>query len=67
MFVSGECSNAVNSACAMRCNPGHELIGSTIRLCNETGLWTGYETRCLGRYEINIISPSDFVMRLDYG
>ncbi|KPP79508.1 CUB and sushi domain-containing protein 3-like, partial [Scleropages formosus] len=29
------------------CDPGHILVGSTVRECLSSGLWSGTETRCL--------------------
>lgn len=31
------------------CNPGYVLSGSTVRECLLSGLWSGDETRCLGK------------------
>lgn len=31
------------------CEPGYMLVGSTVRECLSSGLWSGTETRCLGR------------------
>lgn len=43
---STECGNTVNAACGARCKSGYQLIGSSIRLCQENGTWSGIETEC---------------------
>lgn len=32
------------------CDPGFMLVGSVVRECLSSGLWSGTETRCLGEY-----------------
>lgn len=31
------------------CNHGYTLVGSHVRECGADGLWSGTETRCLGK------------------
>lgn len=31
------------------CNHGYTLVGSHVRECSANGLWSGLETRCLGK------------------
>ena len=31
------------------CNTGYTLVGSPVRECLASGLWSGSETRCLGK------------------
>ncbi len=33
------------------CNHGYTLVGSHVRECGANGLWSGAETRCLGKYD----------------
>uniref|UniRef100_A0A182QJ86 Sushi, von Willebrand factor type A, EGF and pentraxin domain-containing protein 1 n=1 Tax=Anopheles farauti TaxID=69004 RepID=A0A182QJ86_9DIPT len=40
------CSQVLNAACGTRCRPGYELTGSSIRLCQENGEWSGTEAKC---------------------
>lgn len=44
---SASCLNTVNTACGARCNSGYQLVGSSIRLCQEDGTWSGHETECV--------------------
>lgn len=44
---SASCLNTVNTACGARCNSGYQLVGSSIRLCQEDGGWSGHETECV--------------------
>ena len=37
------------------CNPGYVLSGSTVRECLLSGLWSGDETRCLGKQELKVL------------
>ena len=49
IFVHGKCENVVNAACGVGCGPGYRLVaGSSIRLCQEDGTWTGTEVVCEG-------------------
>ncbi|XP_043278473.1 sushi, von Willebrand factor type A, EGF and pentraxin domain-containing protein 1-like [Venturia canescens] len=41
------CSNVVNAACGLRCRIGFNLIGDSIRLCRNDGVWSGVEPQCL--------------------
>ena len=35
-----------------RCDKGFKFAGSSTRTCLQTGRWSGNETRCLGRFEV---------------
>lgn len=41
------CSNVLNAACGARCKSGYQLTGSSIRLCQEDGMWSGNEAKCV--------------------
>ncbi|KAL3867860.1 hypothetical protein ACJMK2_040706, partial [Sinanodonta woodiana] len=46
-FVNGHCNNVFNAACGLRCKAGYGLRGSSLRICQEKGTWTGLETECV--------------------
>ncbi|CAL4065422.1 unnamed protein product, partial [Meganyctiphanes norvegica] len=46
-FLRNTCNNVVNAACGVRCNPGYKLSGSSIRLCNANGSWSGGASKCV--------------------
>lgn len=45
-FVKQSCNSVFNGACGIRCNGGYKLVGSSIRLCQENGTWSGEEATC---------------------
>nr|XP_056705184.1 sushi, von Willebrand factor type A, EGF and pentraxin domain-containing protein 1 [Euleptes europaea] len=45
-FVKNVCNNYFNAACGIRCKAGYDLVGSSIRLCQPNGLWSGSEATC---------------------
>ncbi|PIK33677.1 putative sushi, von Willebrand factor [Apostichopus japonicus] len=48
-FFSNSCDNSVNSACAIACDQGYEPVGDIIRLCTESGEWTGTDFQCVAK------------------
>lgn len=48
---SSSCLNTVNEACGARCKSGYQLVGSSIRLCQEDGTWSGQETECVCKFK----------------
>lgn len=50
-FIQNMCNNQYNSACGVRCLPGFELQGSSIRLCQADGTWSGAPPTCTGEAE----------------
>ncbi|XP_021351273.1 sushi, von Willebrand factor type A, EGF and pentraxin domain-containing protein 1-like [Mizuhopecten yessoensis] len=46
-FVNDKCNNVFNAACGMKCKPGYELRGSSLRICQEGGVWSGTPTNCI--------------------
>ncbi|KAB0799990.1 hypothetical protein PPYR_07870 [Photinus pyralis] len=41
-----DCGNVLNNACGVRCEVGYTLIGSSIRLCQLSGTWSGDPPSC---------------------
>uniref|UniRef100_A0AAY4CTR2 Sushi, von Willebrand factor type A, EGF and pentraxin domain-containing protein 1 n=1 Tax=Denticeps clupeoides TaxID=299321 RepID=A0AAY4CTR2_9TELE len=45
-FIQGVCNHQYNAACGVRCRVGFDLHGSSIRLCQADGTWSGTEASC---------------------
>lgn len=41
------CGQVLNAACGARCKSGFQLIGSSIRLCQANGTWSGIDAHCV--------------------
>ncbi|KXJ84393.1 hypothetical protein RP20_CCG009862 [Aedes albopictus] len=41
------CSQVLNAACGTRCQSGYQLVGDSIRLCQENGVWSGNDPKCV--------------------
>ncbi|XP_039996882.1 sushi, von Willebrand factor type A, EGF and pentraxin domain-containing protein 1 isoform X2 [Xiphias gladius] len=48
-FVQNVCNNHFDAACGVRCQPGFDLQGTSIRLCQADGTWSGIPTSCIVR------------------
>lgn len=48
--ISLGCGQVLNAACGVRCKSGYQLIGSSIRLCQANGTWSGNETECVCKF-----------------
>ena len=58
-FLKNVCNSVFNGACGIRCNAGYKLVGSSIRLCQENGTWSGEETSCVMRSCGEIKAPKN--------
>uniref|UniRef100_H3AD23 Sushi, von Willebrand factor type A, EGF and pentraxin domain containing 1 n=1 Tax=Latimeria chalumnae TaxID=7897 RepID=H3AD23_LATCH len=45
-FIQNVCNNKFNAACGIRCRLGFDLVGSSIRLCQPNGQWSGSQPTC---------------------
>lgn len=61
-FIQSMCNNQYNSACGVRCLPGFELQGSSIRLCQADGTWSGAPPTCTGEAEDSNTHMMDYYM-----
>ncbi|XP_012938062.1 sushi, von Willebrand factor type A, EGF and pentraxin domain-containing protein 1 [Aplysia californica] len=46
-FVNNKCNNVFNAACGLRCQHGYELRGSSVRICQDDGSWSGQDAECI--------------------
>ncbi|XP_061487863.1 sushi, von Willebrand factor type A, EGF and pentraxin domain-containing protein 1 isoform X2 [Rhineura floridana] len=58
-FIQNVCNNYFDAACGIRCKTGFDLVGSSIRLCQENGLWSGSETTCRVRTCPKLLTPQN--------
>uniref|UniRef100_A0A8D2Q1E1 Sushi, von Willebrand factor type A, EGF and pentraxin domain containing 1 n=1 Tax=Varanus komodoensis TaxID=61221 RepID=A0A8D2Q1E1_VARKO len=58
-FVQNVCNNHFNAACGIRCKTGFDLVGSSIRLCQPNGLWSGSEATCRVRTCPKLFAPQN--------
>lgn len=50
-FVQNVCNNHFDAACGIRCLPDYDLQGTSIRLCQADGTWSGSPASCTGEEE----------------
>lgn len=53
------CGHVLNAACGARCKSGYQLVGSSIRLCQESGQWSGTEAKCVRKFYLQSLSALD--------
>lgn len=51
-FVQNVCNNHFEAACGIRCEPDYDLQGTSIRLCQADGTWSGTPASCTGEDEM---------------
>ncbi|XP_043916972.1 sushi, von Willebrand factor type A, EGF and pentraxin domain-containing protein 1 isoform X2 [Protopterus annectens] len=56
-FVQNICNNHFNAACGIRCRTGFDIVGSSIRLCQSTGQWSGVQPTCRVRKCPLLLTP----------
>lgn len=49
------CGHVLNAACGSRCKSGYQLVGSSIRMCQENGTWSGSTATCVCKYEASFL------------
>lgn len=50
-FIQNVCNNHFDAACGTRCLPDYDLQGTSIRLCQADGTWSGTPATCAGEEE----------------
>ncbi|GAB1604660.1 hypothetical protein Ahia01_000747500, partial [Argonauta hians] len=58
-FVNNKCTNDFNAACGTRCEPGFYLEGDSVRICQESGQWSGNTSRCLTKICPRLPTPKN--------
>ncbi|XP_019713979.1 sushi, von Willebrand factor type A, EGF and pentraxin domain-containing protein 1 isoform X2 [Hippocampus comes] len=48
-FIQNVCNNHYDAACGVKCQPGFDLHGTGIRLCQADGTWSGSPASCRPR------------------
>ncbi|XP_061921980.1 sushi, von Willebrand factor type A, EGF and pentraxin domain-containing protein 1 isoform X1 [Entelurus aequoreus] len=48
-FIQNVCNHHFDAACGVKCQPGFELHGTGIRLCQADGTWSGSPATCKAR------------------
>lgn len=54
-FVQNVCNNHFEAACGVRCKPDFDLQGTSIRLCQADGTWSGTPASCIGEEEAGLM------------
>ncbi|XP_061566532.1 sushi, von Willebrand factor type A, EGF and pentraxin domain-containing protein 1 isoform X1 [Cololabis saira] len=66
-FVQNVCNNHFDAACGVRCQPGFELQGTSIRLCQANGTWSGTPATCRVRSCLPLSRPQHGSLRCSDG
>lgn len=59
-FVNDYCDSVFNAACGIKCKPGYELRGNSLRICQENGVWSGEEAECVSKHCVLSDWSTDF-------
>ncbi|EAT33188.1 AAEL014547-PA [Aedes aegypti] len=57
------CSQVLNAACGTRCQSGYQLVGDSIRLCQENGVWSGNDPKCVHQWMELLPFPLGWIER----
>nr|XP_033465702.1 sushi, von Willebrand factor type A, EGF and pentraxin domain-containing protein 1 isoform X2 [Epinephelus lanceolatus] len=66
-FVQNVCNNHFDAACGMRCEPDFDLQGTSIRLCQADGTWSGTPASCRVRSCPPLSRPPHGFLRCNNG
>ncbi|CAN9509297.1 unnamed protein product [Ophioblennius macclurei] len=66
-FVQNVCNNHFEAACGVRCQPGFDLQGTGIRLCQADGSWSGTPPSCRVRSCPPLTKPPHGFLRCSGG
>ncbi|XP_074555287.1 sushi, von Willebrand factor type A, EGF and pentraxin domain-containing protein 1 [Halichoeres trimaculatus] len=66
-FVQNVCNNHYDAACGVRCQPEFDLQGTSIRLCQADGTWSGTPASCTVRSCPPLSRPSHGFLRCTDG
>ncbi|XP_034532135.1 sushi, von Willebrand factor type A, EGF and pentraxin domain-containing protein 1 isoform X3 [Notolabrus celidotus] len=66
-FVQNVCNNHYDAACGVRCQPDFDLQGTSIRLCQADGTWSGTPASCRIRSCPPLSRPSHGFLRCSDG
>lgn len=50
-FVNDYCDSVFNAACGIKCKPGYDLRGNSLRICQENGQWSGETAECVSKHK----------------
>lgn len=60
-FVQNVCNNHFEAACGVRCKPDFDLQGTSIRLCQADGTWSGTPASCIGEEEAGLMHNMNMI------
>uniref|UniRef100_A0A671UN51 Sushi, von Willebrand factor type A, EGF and pentraxin domain-containing protein 1 n=1 Tax=Sparus aurata TaxID=8175 RepID=A0A671UN51_SPAAU len=66
-FVQNVCNNHFEAACGVRCKPDFDLQGTSIRLCQADGTWSGTPASCIVRSCPPLSRPQHGFLRCNDG